>query len=259
MTMPVLFVGHGSPMNAIEDNAWSRAWRGLGESLPRPRSVLAVSAHWWTRGTRVTAQAVPETIHDFGGFPQELFEVQYPAPGAPDLARRVAELAPEATVVEDWGLDHGTWSVLVHLLPEADVPVAQLSLDAGLGPAEFASLGRKLSALRDEGVLILGSGSVTHNLQDAFARLRGARSGPADWAGRFDAETARATDARDEAALFALHATPDGRIAHPAPDHWFPYLVAWGATTERDAVSWPVEGMDMGSMSMRSARWDRQG
>jgi len=256
MTMPVIFVGHGSPMNAIEDNSWSRAWKDLGKALPRPKAILSISAHWWTRGSFVTVQEAPETIHDFGGFPQQLFDVEYPAAGSPELARRVAELVPEVKAVRDWGLDHGTWSVLVHLYPEADVPVVQLSLDATLGPAGFATLGQKLSPLREEGILIVASGSLTHNLPDAFARMRGGRNDRADWAVRFDETVARATESRDEDVLFSVHETVDGRKAHPTPDHWFPYLVAYGATSEVDRVSWPVEGLDMGSMSMRAARWD---
>src|SRR5262245_60987544 len=163
--MPVLFVGHGSPMNAIEDNPWSRAFRALGEQLPRPRAVLCVSAHWYTPGTFLTDNARPETIHDFGGFPRELHEVQYPAPGAPDLARRISQLlaAHAASPRSDWGLDHGTWSVLVHLLPAADIPVLQLSIDGRLPPARHIEIGKALAPLREEGVLVLGSGNVVHN------------------------------------------------------------------------------------------------
>lgn len=253
---PVLFVGHGSPMNAIEDNAWSRAWKGLGLSLERPKAILSVSAHWWTRGIRLTNQEKPPTIHDFGGFPSELFEVEYPASGATDLVARVSELVPKARGVSDWGLDHGTWSVLVHLFPDADVPVVQLSLDATANPSDFVELGKVLAPLRREGILILGSGSITHNLPDAMGRMMGrVKSDPA-WARRFDAAVVAKTEARDREGLEGLHETPDGRLSHPTPDHWFPYLVAWGATTPDDKVSWPVEGMDMESMSMRAARWD---
>src|SRR6185436_4896121 len=181
---PVLFLGHGSPMNALEDNRWSRAFRALGKELPRPRAILSVSAHWFVRGTFVTIAEHPETIHDFGGFPDELFAMEYPAPGAPELARRVRALVGAEAVGEstDWGLDHGTWSVLVHLFPAADVPVVQLSLDARLAPREHLELARGLAPLGDEGVLVLGSGNLVHDLRDAFARMgAGDESVPA-WA-----------------------------------------------------------------------------
>lgn len=253
---PVLFLGHGSPMNAIEDNAWSRAWKALGTSLPRPKAILSVSAHWWTRGVRITAQENPPTIHDFGGFPQELFEVEYPAKGSAELVARIARILPAARGVSDWGLDHGTWSVLVHLFPQADVPVVQLSLDAESSPSAFVELGKALAPLRAEGVLIVGSGSITHNLSDSIGRMMGRVQGDAGWARRFDEAVAAATEARDRPLLESLHATADGRKSHPTPDHWFPYLVAWGATSASDTVRWPVVGMDMESMSMRAARWD---
>ena len=172
--MPVLFVGHGSPMNAIEDNRWSRGFRSLGALLPRPRAIMSVSAHWYVEGTFTTASAHPETIHDFGGFPEALYRIQYPAPGDPALALRAASLAGagRATTTEGWGLDHGTWSVLLHLWPAADVPVVQLSIDGRLPPDRHLAIGRALAPLRDEGVLILGSGNVTHNLRQAFSAMR---------------------------------------------------------------------------------------
>lgn len=243
-------------MNAIEDNPWSRGWKTLGASLARPKAILSVSAHWWTRGIRLTEQIDPPTIHDFGGFPDELFRVEYPAKGSPALVARVAELVPKAQGVPEWGLDHGTWSVLIHLFPLHDVPVVQLSLDAQSSPSDFVELGKAISPLRSEGVLIVASGSITHNLADAMGRMMGRTKGDADWARRFDAAVVACTESRDRTGLEGLHATPDGRKSHPTPDHWFPYLVAWGATTDRDAVRWPVEGMDMESMSMRAARWD---
>lgn len=260
---PVLFLGHGSPMNAIEENRWSDAFQRIGESLPRPTAVLAVSAHWWTKGTLVTTNESPRTIHDFGGFPAALFEVRYPAPGSPDLARRVrrllAERARDDRIVRtatDWGLDHGTWSVLRHLLPDADVPVVQLSLDAGLTPAQHLELARGLSELRDDGVLILGSGNVTHNLPDAMARARDGGGPPPEWATRFDAEAASAIEARDTKHLVARW--PDGqdaRRAHPHPDHWLPLLYAYAASDAADGATFPIEGFDLGSISMRAVRW----
>jgi 4,5-DOPA dioxygenase extradiol len=164
--MPAIFFGHGNPMNAIEDTEWSRAWSSLGEALPRPRAILSISAHWYLPATAVTATLQPRTIHDFGGFPRALFEVQYPAPGDPALASRVVELLAPTTVTMDdrWGLDHGTWSVLTHVFPEADVPVIQLSIDETKKAGWHYELAKKLVPLRDEGVLIIGSGNLVHNL-----------------------------------------------------------------------------------------------
>ena len=259
--MPVLFVGHGSPMNAIEDNQWTRAFRAIGNELPRPSAVLAISAHWWTEGSFLTGGVTPRTIHDFGGFPQELYEIQYPAPGSPDLAARVqnilsGQLAQGAAVKDDWGLDHGTWSVLRHLFPGADVPVVQLSLDGRLGANQHFELARALHQLRAEGVLVLGSGNVTHNLRDAMARAtEGDPTIPA-WAKQFDGEVAQALRERDSAHL--VGAWPDGQHAqqaHPHPDHWFPMLYAYAATDDKDSVSFPIEGFDLGSLSMRTVRW----
>jgi len=249
--MPVLFVGHGSPMNAIEDNIWSRGFQKLAGLFPRPTAVLAVSAHWYVEGTLVTAEARPRTIHDFGGFPQELYEVQYAAPGDAALARRV-QLLTGAAPSNDWGLDHGTWSVLVHMLPQAEVPVVQLSIDGRLPPAAHLELGRALQPLREEGVLILGSGNVTHNLRHAFTAFRKGDTSTPEWAARFDAQVQEASEQHDAAALARLAGTADGRLAHPTPDHYFPLLYAAGASDERDAVRFPIEGFDMGSLSMRS-------
>ena len=255
--MPVLFVGHGSPLNAIEDNRWSRAFSALGHELPRPRAVLAVSAHWWTEGTFLTGMEHPRTIHDFSGFPRALHEVEYPVPGSPDLARRVAALLEgAASVTDDWGLDHGAWSVLRHLIPEADVPVVQLSLDARLDAEGHLELGRGLRTLRGEGVLILGSGNVVHNLRDAMQRASTGAPTTPEWAEAFDRDVARALRERDSGRL--VRAWPDGeqaRQAHPHPDHWFPLLYAYGATDERDTPSFPIEGFDLGSLSMRAVRW----
>lgn len=256
-TMPVLFLGHGSPMNAIEDNSWSQALRELGRNLPVPRSILSVSAHWCLDSLKTTRQRKPETIHDFGGFPRELFETRYPAPGSPELAEKVAgSLSVHgAREVDEWGLDHGTWSVMVHLFPGADVPVVQLSLDATLGSAEQIGIGRKLSVLREDGVLIAASGNVVHNLSHAMRSMSTGDRRTPDWAERFDALAAAAVCSHDDAALVALGDGPDGRMAHPSPDHWLPLLVAHGAARREDAVSFPVEGFDLGSLSMRSIRW----
>jgi len=253
-SMPVLFVGHGSPMNAIEETQWSLDWAALGSELARPRAIVALSAHWWTRGLLVQASSRPVTIHDFGGFPAELSQVEYPAPGDPLLAAELAA-AIGAQATQDWGLDHGTWSVLVHLFPGADIPVIQVSMDAGATPADHLALGQKLSKWRKEGVLVLASGNVTHNLGDAFGRMRRGDRSRCDWAERFDAATARALKERDEAWLLTAHETPDGRLAHPTADHWFPLLCAYGASLPGEETTFPSEGLDLGSLSMRAVRW----
>jgi 4,5-DOPA dioxygenase extradiol len=252
--MPVLFVGHGSPMNAIEDNAWSRGFRDLARLLPRPKAILAISAHWYVAGTFTTANERPETIHDFGGFPEELFRIQYPAPGSADLARRAVALVGEkrASTRTDWGLDHGTWSVLLHLLPAADVPVVQLSIDGRLPPAEHLAIGRALAPLRDEGVLVLGSGNITHNLGHAFAAWRRGDRATPDWARAFDEGIAKALAGNDLEHLAHALDGEAGRRAHPTPDHYLPLLYAAGASGPDDPVRFPITGFDMGSLSMRS-------
>lgn len=244
MRMPALFVGHGNPMNAIQDNAWSRAWKRLGGSLPRPRSILAISAHWYVAETAVTVDARPRTIHDFGGFPRELFEVQYPAPGDPALATRIG-VKPGT-----WGIDHGTWSVLVHLFPKADVPVVQLSIDRRQPPRFHFDLGRKLAPLRDEGVLILGSGNVVHNLAEY---AWGEEAEPRDWAARFEGlvkeRILAGGDLADPKAL-----GPDAARSIPTPDHFLPLLYVLGARAEGEPASFPVEGIEGGTISMLSVK-----
>ncbi len=252
--MPVLFVGHGSPMNAIEDNVWSRGFRDLATLLPQPKAILSVSAHWFVTGTMLTGDARPETIHDFGGFPRELYEMEYPAPGDPALAKRVSWLLADARaiVTSEWGLDHGTWTVLHYLRPAADCPVVQLSVNDTLSPADHLAIGRRLLPLREEGVLIMGSGNITHNLAHAFrAAQRGDLTTP-DWATRFDSEAARAIEQHDGDALAAMVATDDGRMAHPTLDHYLPLLYAAGASGREDAVRFPITGFDMSSLSMRA-------
>jgi len=241
-------------MNAIADNSWTREQKRLGETLEKPLAVVVVSAHWWTHGTFVQASGHPETIHDFGGFPRELFGVRYPAPGNPELASEIGALLGGDTTPE-WGLDHGAWSVLARLFPDADVPVVQVSMDTDLSPKGHLEMGRKLSNLRDRGILVLASGTLTHNLRDAMRRAQTGDSSRPDWAVRFEASVVQAVENRDDDALLALHATPDGRMSHPTPDHWFPLLWAYGASDPSDSLAWPVEGFDMGSMSMRSIRW----
>lgn len=257
--MPVLFIGHGSPMNAIEDNQWSRAFRALGAELPRPRAVLCVSAHWYTPGTFLTDNLRPETIHDFGGFPPALQQMKYPAPGAPELAKHVSQLlasrSTSASLRSDWGLDHGTWSVLVHLLPAADVPVVQLSIDGRLPPAAHIELGQALAPLREEGVLVLGSGNIVHNLRDAFGNMqRGITATPA-WAAEFDRAAASAIEQRDARHLAGSLESSTGRNSHPTPEHYLPLLYAFGASSEGDRVSYPIAGFDAGSLSMRAVQF----
>lgn len=253
--MPVIFAGHGSPMNAIEDNPWSRGFASLRDEVPQPKAILSISAHWFLDGIFLTANAAPETIHDFSGFPQALFEIDYPAPGKVDLAKRVRNLIGEerASLNSEWGLDHGTWSVLRWMYPEADVPVIQLSIDRRMKVREHFELARSLAELREEGVLIFTSGNIVHNLRDAFARMRANNSDTPQWAQRFD-ETVQAmlTQRDTDALLSARTDTDDGRQAHPTADHWLPIIYAYGATDNRDKASFPNEGFDWGSISMRN-------
>jgi 4,5-DOPA dioxygenase extradiol len=253
-TMPALFVGHGSPMNALQHNRYTDAWAALGRSLPRPAAVLAISAHWYVSGTAVTGMAQPRTIHDFGGFPPQLYAVQYPAPGDPALAQRVVELLGADTVQIDqrWGLDHGSWSVLVHIFPAADVPILQLSIDARLGANECLQLGTRLRALRDEGVLIVGSGNVVHNL----GRINWQDNAPAfDWAQEFE-DTVRAHLQRGDYHALASPQTlgATAQLSIPTPEHYLPLLYVLGAAHPEETCSIPVAGIELGSISMMSVQ-----
>jgi 4,5-DOPA dioxygenase extradiol len=253
--MPVVFVGHGSPMNAVEDNRWSRSFGELGRALPRPRAILSVSAHWFLPGTYVTGEERPKTIHDFGGFPPALYHVEYPAPGDPDLAARVVrDLRRPASPRTDWGLDHGTWSVLHHMWPAADIPVVQLSVDSTLAPDGHVDIGRSLAPLREDGVLVMASGNITHNLRHAFTSYHRGDASTPDWARQFDEDTARALEQHDAGALARALDTETGRRSHPSPDHYLPLLYAAGASDARDAVAFPITGYDMGSLSMRAVQ-----
>jgi 4,5-DOPA dioxygenase extradiol len=249
--MPTIFVGHGNPMHAIDDNEYSRSWRRLGDELPPPRAILCVSAHWMTRGaTLVHVGRRPRTIHDFGGFPPRLFAQQYPAPGAPDIAQAAIELlrSNHAAPDEEWGLDHGAWSVLIRMFPKADVPVFQLSLDLSRSPAAHLALARELKALREKGVLIIGSGNLVHNL---MAIAPGAP--PYDWAQEFDTKIAQAIDERDFVTV--AEAGAGGRLArlsHPTPEHFLPVLYTLGVADEKDELSFFNASFDMASLSMRS-------
>ena len=252
--MPVLFVGHGSPMNAIEHNSFTEALAELGARLPRPKAVCVVSAHWVTSGTHVMASAHPRTIHDFYGFPQPLYEVQYPAPGAPAEAQRLAdnpEIVADIVLDDAWGLDHGSWSVLRHLYPKADVPAFQLSLDERRSFKQHLELGREIQSLRERGVLILGSGNIVHNLRRIdWNNPRGGY----DWAVEFDAKVKNAVEGHDASALAEPQKWGDALLAtaHPTVEHYLPLLYCMGSTDERDAVSYPYEGFDFGSISMRA-------
>jgi 4,5-DOPA dioxygenase extradiol len=253
--LPAIFFGHGNPMHALADNRYTRAWRALGEQLPRPRAVLCISAHWYTAGCAVTAMERPQTIHDFGGFPRELFEVEYPAPGEPALAHEIQELLAPAAVASDleWGLDHGAWSVLRHVYPDADVPVVQLSIDETLPPATHYELGRKLGGLRDQGVLIAGSGNLVHNLH---AYAWGQREqGPYDWAVRFESQARAWMLAGEHQQLIGYeHLGRDAASSAPTPDHYLPLLYVLGAQRPDDGVEFPIDGVDGGSVSMLSVR-----
>lgn len=248
--MPVLFVGHGSPMNAIEDNKFTEALSAMGERLPRPKAVCVVSAHWVTPGSHVMTSAHPRTIHDFYGFPRALYEVQYPAPGALEEADTLTR-NPQITPDEKWGLDHGSWSVLRHMYPKADVPAFQLSLDERRGFKEHLELGREIRALRERGVLILGSGNIVHNLRRIDWENS---SGAYDWAVEFDAKVKTAVEAHDAGALAAPQNWGETLLAtaHPTVEHYLPLLYCMGSTDEGDEISYPYEGFDFGSISMRA-------
>lgn len=251
--LPALFLAHGSPLNAILDTPYSQAWRTLGQQLPRPRAILAISAHFQSRGTAVTAMPQPRTIHDFGGFPQALYQVQYPAPGSPPLAQRVAELlAPHPVHLDltQWGLDHGSWSVLVHLYPQADIPVVQLSLDVGKSAEQHYQLARRLRPLRDEGVMIIGFGNIVHNLYTAD---RNDDAPPYPWAQRFDAAVRAALERDDHAALCHWQ-TLDTEARHSVPtdEHYLPLLYAAAAQHPGERPWFPTTGVIWGSLSMLS-------
>lgn len=251
--MPVIFIGHGSPMNAIADNDYTRAWAEIGRALPKPKAILCISAHWYIPTVAVTAMASPRTIHDFGGFPRELFEFQYPAPGSPELAERVGELLGGNVAFDDqhWGLDHGTWSVLCHVYPEANVPVVQLSLNETMPAAFHYDLAKRLAPLRDEGVLIVGSGNLVHNLH-AYAWGRHDVTA-FDWALRFE-QTARQliTDSNHEQLINYESLGDDAMLSIPTPDHYLPLLYILALVQNDDTISFPVEGFDGGSISMLS-------
>ena len=253
--MPAIFFGHGNPMNAIGQNGYTDAWAEIGRSIPRPKAILCVSAHWYIPAVAVTAMPKPRTIHDFGGFPRELFEVEYPAPGSPELAVRVQELMGDGVIADDrhWGLDHGTWSVLVHVFPEADIPVVQLSINEAETAAFHYQTAKRLSALRDEGVLVIGSGNLVHNLHTyAWGRHN---VDPFDWALRFEDKARELILADDHEPLIEYESLGrDATLSVPTPDHYLPLLYILALKRDGESVSFPVEGFDGGSISMLTVR-----
>jgi len=255
--MPAIFFGHGNPMNALLRNSYTEAWSTIGTSIPRPNAILCVSAHWYLPGTAVTAMPKPRTIHDFGGFPRELFAVEYPAPGSADLAQRVHDLLSPISVELDetsWGLDHGSWSVLCHVFPNADIPVVQLSIDETQPPAFHYELGRQLAPLRDEGVLVIGSGNLVHNLHTyAWGRHD---VEPFDWAVRFEQQARALLLNGNHRPLVNYESLGrDALLSAPTPDHYLPLLYVMGSSQPDDNVSFPVEGFDGGSISMLSVQF----
>ena len=249
--MPAIFFGHGNPMNALSKNAYTEGWASIGKSILRPKAVLAVSAHWYLPTTAVTTSLTPQTIHDFGGFPQELYQVGYPAPGSPELARHVRDLlAPvQVGLDERWGLDHGTWAVLCHVFPNADVPVVQLSIDETQPPQFHYEIGKLLAPLREEGVLIMGSGNIVHNLHAYAWGKHGVN--PFDWAVRFEKHARELLLKGDDDLLIAYERLgQDAMLSIPTPDHYLPLLYVIGARRKGEQVSFPVEGVDGGSVSM---------
>ncbi|WP_238391587.1 MULTISPECIES: 4,5-DOPA dioxygenase extradiol [unclassified Mycolicibacterium] len=250
--MPAAFIGHGSPMNALEHNRYTAVWRDFGASVPRPRAILVISAHWYINATAVTAMLRPRTIHDFYGFPQELFDVQYPAPGLPELAAEISETVKPTWVGHDrdsWGIDHGTWSVLIHAFPDASIPVVQLSINADKTLEEHVALGAQLAELRSRGVLIVGSGNIVHNLRAMNARLPDSGF---DWATRFDDAAANLLTA-DPSRIVQLREHADFAAAVPTPDHFIPMLYLAGLSSAADTVaSVLIDGYTYGSLSMTS-------
>jgi 4,5-DOPA dioxygenase extradiol len=254
---PVLFIGHGSPMNGIEDNEFSRTWTKFGAEIPKPKAVLVVSAHWLTKGTQITAMEIPKTIHDFGGFPKALFEVQYPAKGSPELAKETANLLQSTHIGldHDWGLDHGTWTVVRHMYPNADIPILQLSIDYSKPPQYHFDLAKQLKALRNKGVLIIGSGNMVHNLgMVAWDKLQEPEFG-FDWAIEMNAIFKEKIRNRDYTSLIdykKLNAA--AQLAIPTPDHYYPLLYSLALQDDQDEVNFFNDKAVGGSLTMTSVK-----
>ena len=255
-SLPAIFFGHGNPLNAISRNAYTEGWAAIGASVSRPQAILCISAHWYLPGTAVTAMERPRTIHDFGGFPRELYEVQYPAPGSPQLAKRVGDLLASVSVTMDqqsWGLDHGTWSILCHVFPGADIPVVQLSIDETQPPHFHYQLAKQLAPLRDEGVLVIGSGNIVHNLHTyAWGKHE---VEPFDWAVRFETQ-ARSflNDGKDDQLVNYESLGRDALLSVPTPEHYLPLIYVLGLRRPGDSITFPVEGFDGGSISMLAVK-----
>ncbi|PYS88376.1 MAG: 4,5-DOPA dioxygenase extradiol [Acidobacteria bacterium] len=253
--MPAIFFGHGNPMNALADNQWTRLWASIGNNIRRPKAILSISAHWYIPAVAVTAMESPRTVHDFGGFPKELFEFNYPAVGSPEIAGRVNELLGGDVHMDEnnWGLDHGTWSVLCHVFPDADVPVVQLSIDETRPPEWHYKLAKKLAPLRDEDILIIGSGNLIHNLH-AYAWGKHDVQ-PFDWALRFEKTARELITAGDHMPLVNYGSLgKDAMLSAPTPDHYLPLIYILGLVRDDDVVSFPVGGFDGGSISMTTVR-----
>jgi 4,5-DOPA dioxygenase extradiol len=249
--MPAIFFGHGNPMNALLKNDYTDGWASIGTSIPRPKAVLSVSAHWYIPARAITNNPAPETIHDFGGFPRELYRVKYPASGSPELARRVQSLlAPFSVGLDDsWGLDHGTWAVLRHVFPDTDVPIVQLGIDQRQPPEFHYEIGKYLAPLREEGVLVIGSGNIVHNLH-AYA-WGSQKTRPFDWAVRFERHARELLLKGDDTQLIAYEKLGrDAMMSIPTPDHYLPLLYVLGLRKKSEQVTFPVHGVDGGSVSM---------
>ena len=255
--MPVLFIGHGSPMNGIEDTAFSRRWSQMAKEIPTPKAVLVVSAHWFTKGTKITAMDFPKTIHDFGGFPQELFDVQYPAPGNPVLAKETAELLHSAHVEfdHDWGLDHGAWTIIRHMYPEANIPVLQLSIDYTKGPQYHYDLAKELNVLRKKGVLIIGSGNMVHNLRMvAWDRLNDPEYAY-DWAIQMNNKFKELIQAGNHKPLINYSSLgKEAMLAIPTPEHYLPLMYTLGLKSSKDDISFFNDKAVGGSLTMTSVK-----
>jgi 4,5-DOPA dioxygenase extradiol len=250
LKMPALFVGHGNPMNAIEDNEFTRAWTEIGERLPKPNAILCISAHWETSGTQVTGMNQPKTIHDFGGFPRELFEYEYPAPGSPGLAQLTQDTVKRVPISVDlvWGLDHGTWSVLCRLFPKADVPVVQLSLDNTQAPEFHYTLGKELQSLRNKGVLIVGSGNIVHNL-----RMATLQKGAFDWAIEFDEIIKKLIlDGDHDSIAHYQKLGQAARMSIPTNEHYLPLLYVLAMQEKQEQAKFFADRITFGALSMRS-------
>lgn len=254
--MPVLFVGHGSPMNALQNNPFTQSLKTLGQQLRLPNppvAILVISAHWLTRGTFVEVSEKPATIHDFGGFPQELFDIQYPSPGSPDFARHVTQLVPHVTETADWGLDHGAWTILLHLFPDADIPVFQLSIDYYKPMQYHVDLARQLAPLRNKGVLILGSGNIVHNIPMSLQKGMKDEATPYDWAVEFDQWAYTRIAGRNIAELCNYPtAGAAGKLAVPTPDHYIPMLYSMALAQDNEPIAQVYEDILLGGIGMRT-------